>query len=85
MLGAHQGELKLPPAPVTFEKVSGINAGTFGRSWRGFLDLKKREMGASLFTEAKAMDQYFYILPLFTRKKKRLPNNSNQNYEPTLR
>lgn len=85
LLGAHQGELKLPPTPVTFKKVSGINAGMFGRSWRGFLDLQKRGIGASLFSEAKAMHQYFYALHLFTRKKKRPPNKSNQNYEPTLR
>ena len=83
LLGAHQGELKLPPTPVTFKKVSGMNAGTFGSSWRGFLDLQKREIGASFFSEAKAMHQYFYFLPLFTRKKKRLPNKSNQNYKPT--
>lgn len=57
LLGAHLGELKLPPTPVTFKKVSGMNAGIFGRSWRGFLDLQKREIGASLFSEAKAMHQ----------------------------
>lgn len=85
LLGAHQVELKLPPTPVTFKKVSGMNAGIFGYSWRGFLDLQKRGIGASLFSEAKAMHQYFYVLPLFTRKKKRLPNKSNKNYESTLR
>ena len=46
---------------------------------------KKKGIGASLLSEAKAMHQYFYALPLFTRKKKRLPNKSNQNYEPILR
>ena len=57
LLGAHLGELKLPPTPVTFKKVSGMNAGIFGRSWLGFLDLQKRAIGASLFSEAKAMHQ----------------------------
>ena len=57
LLGTHLGELKLPPTPVTFKKVSGMNAGIFGRSWRGFLALQKREIGASLFSEAKAMHQ----------------------------